>query len=216
MAIDVGTTTVAAYLCNLATMKVVDTASMMNPQCKYGEDVMSRITYSVMHEDGLERMSNDLTEGLNSLVRQACESTHPPKKKAKEGETSAVPPSYLCLKPEDLVDITIVGNTAMHHILLKLNPEHVGLAPFPPVVHRSLDIKARDLGIRINESAYICILPNEAGFVGADIENLINEAAILAARRSKKQIGQSELESSIERSRAWMSAVLKDPVWPTT
>ncbi|PKN68229.1 MAG: ferredoxin [Deltaproteobacteria bacterium HGW-Deltaproteobacteria-15] len=168
IAIDVGTTTIAAYLCNLATMKVVDTASMMNPQCKYGEDVMSRITYSVMHEDGLERMSNDIVEGLNSLVVQACESTHPPKKKAKECETSAAPPTYLCLKPDDLMDMTIVGNTAMHHILLKLNPEHVGLAPFPPVVHKSLDIKARDLGIRVNESAYVCILPNEAGFVGAD------------------------------------------------
>ena len=170
IAIDVGTTTVAAYLCNLATMKVVDTASMMNPQCKYGEDVMSRITYSVMHEDGLERMSNDIVEGLNSLVRQACESTHPPKKKAnsKGSDDSAACPPSLCLTPDDLMDMTIVGNTAMHHILLKLNPEHVGLAPFPPVVHKSLDIKARDLGIRVNESAYVCILPNEAGFVGAD------------------------------------------------
>jgi uncharacterized 2Fe-2S/4Fe-4S cluster protein (DUF4445 family) len=124
---------------------------MMNPQCKYGEDVMSRITYGAMNEGGLERMSNDVIEGLNTLVREACNGIEPP-----------------CLTPEDVMDMTIVGNTAMHHILLKLNPEHVGLAPFPPVVHTSLDIKARDLRIRINESAYVCILPNEAGFVGAD------------------------------------------------
>ncbi len=75
---------------------------------------------------------------------------------------------YPCISPADIVDVTLVGNTAMHHILLKLDPEFVGLAPFPPVIHRSLDIKARDLGININESAYVHILPNEAGFVGAD------------------------------------------------
>jgi len=166
MAIDVGTTTVAAYLSNLATMEVIDTVSMMNPQCKYGEDVMSRISYHMMHQDGLIKMSNDIIEGLNTLVTQACEATHPPKKKKKKGIKNEKAP--LCLNPTDIIDITIVGNTAMHHILLKLNPEYMGVAPFPPVIHKSLDIKARDLGIRINESAYVHVLPNEAGFVGAD------------------------------------------------
>jgi len=164
VAIDVGTTTVAAYLCNLATMEVIDTVSMMNPQCKYGEDVMSRISYHMMHQDGLTRMSGDIIEGLNSLLARACESTHPPKKNKKK--KCGVP--YLCLNPSDIIDMTIVGNTAMHHILLRLNPEYVGVAPFPPVVHKGLDIKARDLGIRINESAYVHVLPIEAGFVGAD------------------------------------------------
>ncbi len=164
VAIDVGTTTVAAYLCNLATMEVIDTVSMMNPQCKYGEDVMSRISYHMMHQDGLTRMSGDIIEGLNSLLARACEATHPPKKNKKK-ECSVL---YLCLNPSDIIDMTIVGNTAMHHILLRLNPEYVGVAPFPPVIHKSLDIKARDLGIRINESAYVHVLPIEAGFVGAD------------------------------------------------
>jgi uncharacterized 2Fe-2S/4Fe-4S cluster protein (DUF4445 family) len=166
MAIDIGTTTVAAYLCNLTTMQVIDTVSMMNPQCKYGEDVMSRITYHMMNKDGLKRMSDDIIAGLNSLIRQACDGTHPPKKKGKQDAVDKE--RYLSINPNDLVDLTIVGNTAMHHILLKLNPEFVGLAPFPPVIHRSLDIKARDLGISINESAYVHVLPNEAGFVGAD------------------------------------------------
>jgi uncharacterized 2Fe-2S/4Fe-4S cluster protein (DUF4445 family) len=188
MAIDIGTTTVAAYFCNLRTMEVIDTVSMMNPQCKYGEDVMSRITYHMMNPDGLERMSNDMIEGLNTLVAKACEATHPPKKKKKKGDKGDVEgegetveaaeaaeeveeqggKKYLRLMSNDLVDMTIVCNTAMHHILLKLNPEFVGLAPFPPVVHRSLDIKARDLGIKINDSGYVHVLPNEAGFVGAD------------------------------------------------
>ena len=187
LAVDIGTTTVAGYFCNLRTMEVIETVSMMNPQCKYGEDVMSRITYHMMNEDGLERMSNDMIDGLNSLVQQACEATCPPKKKKKlkEGDKvteiwEEVPEegkTYLRLQPNDIVDMTIVCNTAMHHILLKLNPEFVGLAPFPPVVHRSLDIKARDLKIGINESAYVHVLPNEAGFVGADnVGVLIAEA----------------------------------------
>jgi uncharacterized 2Fe-2S/4Fe-4S cluster protein (DUF4445 family) len=187
LAVDIGTTTVAAYFCNLKTMEVIETVSMMNPQCKYGEDVMSRITYHMMNEDGLERMSNDMIEGLNTLVKQAVESTYPPKKKkkVKEGEQvietwEEVPEegkTYLRLEPKDIVDMTIVCNTAMHHILLKLDPEFVGLAPFPPVIHRSLDIKARDLKIKINDSAYVHVLPNEAGFVGADnVGVLIAEA----------------------------------------
>lgn len=175
LAVDVGTTTVAAYLCNLATMEVVDTVSMMNPQCKYGEDVMSRITYHIMHEDGLQKMNEDIIEGINGLVAQACEATHPPteadKAKGSENEKDAESMDdrdYPCLTPTDLMDMTIVGNTAMHHILLKLNPQYMGMAPFPPVIHRSVDIKARDMGIGIHESAYVHVLPNEAGFVGAD------------------------------------------------
>jgi uncharacterized 2Fe-2S/4Fe-4S cluster protein (DUF4445 family) len=187
MAIDVGTTTVAAYLCNIATMEVVDTVSMMNPQCKYGEDVMSRITYHMMHQDGLAKMSADIITGLNSLVTQACEATHPPKKnkKSRSGKEETIKTEkdthYPCLNPTDIIDMTIVGNTAMHHILLKLNPEYVGMAPFPPAVHKSMDIKARDLDIRINKSAYVHILPNEAGFVGAD-----NVGVLIAEEPYKK------------------------------
>jgi uncharacterized 2Fe-2S/4Fe-4S cluster protein (DUF4445 family) len=184
LAIDVGTTTVAAYFCNLATMEVVDTVSMMNPQCKYGEDVMARITFHMTSEDGLKRMSDDIIEGLNELIDQAIANTYPPtkKKKKKKGEEVSdavvdVPEvvevpvegkTYLRLTREDIEDITIGFNTAMHHILLGLNPEYVGMAPFPPVIHHSMDIKARDLGVKINPSAYMFVLPNEAGFVGAD------------------------------------------------
>jgi uncharacterized 2Fe-2S/4Fe-4S cluster protein (DUF4445 family) len=189
MAIDIGTTTVAAYFCNLVTMEVIDTVSMMNPQCKYGEDVMSRITYHVMHPDGLQKMSDDIIKGIQGLVTQACEGTHPSKTKQrnKGSDKKATPEKeednhYLRLNPSDIIDMTIVGNTAMHHILLKLNPEHVGLAPFPPVVHKGLDIKARDLGIGINESAYVHVLPIEAGFVGAD-----NVGVLIAEEPYKKE-----------------------------
>ena len=178
LAIDVGTTTVAAYFCDLTTMEVVDTVSMMNPQCKYGEDVMARITYHMTTPDGLQRMSDDIIEGVNELIEKAVENTYPPKKKKKKkkGEEGPVEyvevpeegKNYLRLAREDIEDITIGFNTAMHHIFLSLDPEYVGMAPFPPVIHHSLDIKARDLGIKINPSSYMFVLPIEAGFVGAD------------------------------------------------
>lgn len=187
LAIDVGTTTVAAYFCDLTTMEVIDTVSMMNPQCKYGEDVMARITYHMTTPDGLQRMSDDIIEGLNTLIDQAIQNTYPPKKKKKKKKGEEGPDeyvevpeegkTYLRLAREDIEDITLGGNTAMHHILLKLNPEFVGLAPFPPVIHHSLDIKARDLGIQINAPSYLFVLPIEAGFVGADnVGVLIAEA----------------------------------------
>jgi uncharacterized 2Fe-2S/4Fe-4S cluster protein (DUF4445 family) len=178
LAIDVGTTTVAGYFCDLTTMEVVDTVTLMNPQCKYGEDVMARITFHMTTEDGLQRMSDDIIEGLNWLIDEAIKNTYPPKKKKKKKKGEEGPEewievpeegkTYLRLSREDVEDITLGGNTAMHHILLQLNPEFVGLAPFPPVIHHSLDIKARDLGINVNPGSYIFVLPNEAGFVGAD------------------------------------------------
>jgi uncharacterized 2Fe-2S/4Fe-4S cluster protein (DUF4445 family) len=178
VAIDVGTTTVAAYFCDLTTMEVIDTVSMMNPQCKYGEDVMARITYHMTTSDGLQRMSADIIEGVNELIDRAIENTYPPKKKVKKKKGEKGPDeyvevpeegkTYLRLTHADVEDIAIGFNTAMHHIFLSLNPEFVGLAPFPPVIHHSLDIKARDLGIKINPSSYMFVLPIEAGFVGAD------------------------------------------------
>ena len=195
LAIDVGTTTVAAYFCDLTTMEVVDTVSMMNPQCKYGEDVMARITYHMTTPDGLQRMSDDIIEGVNELIVKAVENTYPPKKKKKKkkgeegpAEYVEVPEegkNYLRLAIEDIEDITIGFNTAMHHIFLSLDPEYVGMAPFPPVIHHSLDIKARDLGIKINPSSYMFVLPIEAGFVGAD-----NVGVLLAEEPYKHEENQ--------------------------
>jgi len=178
LAIDVGTTTVAAYFCDLTNMEVIDTVSMMNPQCKYGEDVMARITYHMTTPGGLQRMSDDIIEGTNELIDKTIANTFPPKKKVKKKKGEEEPDeyvevpeegkAYLRLTREDIEDITIGFNTAMHHIFLSLNPEHVGVAPFPPVIHHSLDIRARDLGVKINPSSYMFVLPIEAGFVGAD------------------------------------------------
>ena len=178
MAIDVGTTTCAGYLCDLTTMAVIGTSSIMNPQCKYGEDVMARITFHMNTPGGLKRMSDDIIEGINFLIDKAIAEAHTKNKKNRKKKGGKDPEQYreiikegvecLRISKEDIEDVTLCFNTAMHHIFLGLDPEPLGLAPFPPVIHHSLDIKARDLNIDINPSSYIFAMPNEAGFVGGD------------------------------------------------
>jgi len=157
LAIDIGTTTVAGYLCELSSGALVATESIMNPQVIYGEDVMSRITYAMTNKDGLEHLNRVIIKGLNELAGRAAAQAQ--------------------LKRCDIVDVAIVGNTCMHHLLLNLNPLYIGMAPFTPAIHHSLNIKARDLGLKISPGAYVHVLPIEAGFVGADnVAVLIAEA----------------------------------------
>lgn len=166
LAVDIGTTTVAAYLCDLKSGQVLDTLSMMNPQVKYGEDVVSRISFHMDNDNGLERMSTDLVEGLNNLIDQALSREYEfscPNDSADDGAKC-----LFRIERDDILDISIAGNTAMHHIFLRLDPEPLGVIPFTPAAHHSLDIKARDLGIGINPAAHVFMLPNEAGFVGGD------------------------------------------------
>jgi uncharacterized 2Fe-2S/4Fe-4S cluster protein (DUF4445 family) len=148
LAIDVGTTTVAGYLCNLRTGEVISTQSIMNPQIPYGEDVMSRITYTTAHQEGLEKIHRSIIDGLNQLIKTMMDDCH--------------------LHPEDILEISMVGNTAMHHLLLRLDPQYLGIPPFAPTIHQSMDVKARDLGLKVHPSANVHMLPIEAGFVGAD------------------------------------------------
>ena len=148
LAVDVGTTTVAAYLCHLHTGELVATETIMNPQVVYGEDIMSRIAYTTNQSGGLETIHQSIIEGLNRLIETITQKRN--------------------LRPEDILEITMVGNTVMHHLFLKMNPEYLGLSPFPPVIHRSIDVKARELGLRVHPSANVHVLPVEAGFVGAD------------------------------------------------
>jgi len=149
LAIDIGTTTIAGYLTDLNTGKVLVTESMMNPQVRYGEDVMSRITYCMLNEQtGLKELQATIIEGLNTIAEQAAE---------KAGFSSL-----------DISEMTLVGNTAMHHILMGINPEYMGVAPFTPALHRSVDLKADRFGINILPGGNIHIMPIEAGFVGAD------------------------------------------------
>ena len=148
IAFDVGTTTVAGNLCHLRTGEILAGASRMNPQVPYGEDLMSRVSYAMMHDDGTERMHSVMIDGLNDLIADMCE---------QAGITT-----------DDVVEVVAVGNTTMHHILLNINPRELGGSPFSLVTHSALDIKARDLGIDICRGGNLHIPPCEAGHVGAD------------------------------------------------
>lgn len=160
IAIDIGTTTLAAYLCDLTTGEVVNTAAMMNPQCKYGEDVMSRIAYHQNNPDGLAHMRTDIISGVNRLMKEAVSESALRKDAAADQSEP--------LDTDDIVDVSVCFNTVMHHIFLGIDPDQLGMSPFPPAINQSLDLRARDLGLKVNPSAHIFVLPTVAGFVGAD------------------------------------------------
>jgi len=148
LAVDIGTTTVAGYLCDLNTGDVLATGAMMNPQVAYGEDLMSRIGYATKEKGGLKKLNDAIIRGLNQIIGEVT-------------KTAGV-------KPADIADTVVVGNTCIHHFFLKIDPQYLGKAPFPPAIHHSVDVKARDLGLKVAAGAYVHVLPNEAGFVGAD------------------------------------------------
>jgi uncharacterized 2Fe-2S/4Fe-4S cluster protein (DUF4445 family) len=148
LAVDVGTTSVAAYLCDLETGEVIGYDSMMNPQVPYGEDVMSRITYAMSHDDGIDKLRGAIVEGVDTLAARVA---------AAAGFTN-----------RDILESVLVFNTAMHHCFLGIYPEHLGTAPYVPAIHHSMNCKARDLGLHLCPGANVFVLPNVAGFVGAD------------------------------------------------
>ena len=152
-AVDIGSTTIALYLCDLRTGELLAAESEMNPQIVYGEDVMSRIQYTIEHKDGLEKLHRAVIDVLNKLLKLSAR---------KAG-----------IKTEDILEMVLVGNTTMHHLVLDLPPRDLGRAPFVPAIHHSLDIKARELGLHINSSANIHVLPTIASFIGADTSGVI-------------------------------------------
>ncbi len=160
LAVDVGTTTVAAYLCDLRSGAVLATEAIMNPQVTYGEDLMSRVSYAMSERDGLARMNQAIIASLNDLAGRTARAAG--------------------ISPEDITEIVLVGNTVMHHILLGIDPRELGGMPFPAAVHGPIDCKARDLGLSLAPGAMAHVLPIEAGYVGAD-----NVGVILAEEPHK-------------------------------
>lgn len=155
LAVDIGSTTVAGFLCNLRTGEILATESVMNPQVTYGEDLMSRVSYAMTHRHGLDKMHEAIIEALNKLAAGA----------AREAG----------LRPTDIHEAVFVGNTTMIHILLGINPQELGGAPFALANRDAMDMKARELNLRLHPAAYVHVLPAEAGHVGAD-----NVAALIA------------------------------------
>ncbi|MBI5353320.1 MAG: DUF4445 domain-containing protein [Chloroflexi bacterium] len=175
-AVDIGSTTVALYLCNLRTGELLAAESEMNPQIVYGEDVMSRIQYTIEHKDGLEKLHKSIISTLNKLLKQAVKTANSHLLETDDLNTgrenpASTRPSYI--KMEEILEMVLVGNSTMHHILLNLPPKDLGLAPFVPAIHKSVDVKARELGLHISPSANIHVLPTIASFVGADTSAMI-------------------------------------------
>ncbi len=160
MAFDIGTTTIAGYLCDLQTGQIIDTVSAMNPQVKYGEDVVSRISYHMGHTDGLARMSKDVINTINMLIEEAVKNVR------SNPELQASTMSRITA--EDIIDLAFCSNTAMHHILLQVDPEPLGAIPFSPAIHQSLILKCCDLGLNVHPGAKAFFLPSIAGYVGGD------------------------------------------------
>lgn len=148
IAVDVGTTAIAAYLCDLTTGEVVASESIMNPQTAQGDDIISRMSYERERPDGLAELQRSVLGGLRDLVAGATGSAQ--------------------IDPADVHEMTIVGNTTMHHLLLGLSTRSLSHVPFVPTVKQAIDVEARQLDIGINPSGNIHVLPIAASFVGAD------------------------------------------------
>ncbi|MXW72666.1 MAG: DUF4445 domain-containing protein [Gammaproteobacteria bacterium] len=153
VALDIGSTTIAAHLVNLTTGDVLATDGIMNPQIRFGEDLMSRVSYVMMHADGATELTQAVRQGVNDLIVSVC--------------------SQADVDAADIVELTIVGNPIMHHLFLGLDPRELGGAPFALAVDAALDLKARDIGIGIHPGANVYVLPCIAGHVGADAAGMV-------------------------------------------
>ena len=148
LAVDIGTTKIAAYVIDLSTGQTLAAHGAMNPQIAYGEDVIARLVYASKGPDEAARMQALLAGGLNQMVAGAC--------------------ADLGARPADVVDAVVVGNTAIHHLLLRLPVRQLAAAPYVPALRCAVDVRARDIGMNLAPGAYVHLLPNIAGYVGAD------------------------------------------------
>jgi len=153
LAVDVGSTTIAAHLCDLESGEVVASSGTMNPQIRFGEDLMSRVSYSMMHPGGAQQMTEAVRGALNTLAADV----------AREAKAS----------PQDILEITLVGNPIMHHLLLGIDPVELGGAPFALATDSSTSIKASELGLSLHPNARVYVLPCIAGHVGADAAGMV-------------------------------------------
>ena len=148
IAVDVGSTTIAAHLCDLSTGEVSGSAGLMNPQIRFGEDLMSRVSYIMMNEGGGKDLTRVVREAINEIITTIITENN--------------------IDPEDILEMTLVGNPIMHHLVLGIDPTELGAAPFALATDLSADIRAKELNLNINSGAYVYVLPCVAGHVGAD------------------------------------------------
>jgi uncharacterized 2Fe-2S/4Fe-4S cluster protein (DUF4445 family) len=154
LAVDVGSTTIAGHLCDLATGEVIASAGLMNPQIRFGEDLMSRVSYVMMNPGGEQEMTRAVRQAIAVLAGQV----------AAEGK----------IDPRDILELTFVGNPIMHHLLLGIDPTELGGAPFALATNETITLWASELDLTgVHPNARVYVLPCIAGHVGADTAGVI-------------------------------------------
>ncbi len=148
IACDIGSTTIAMHLVSLLSGRIIASSGTSNPQIRFGEDLMSRVSYVMMNSDGREAMTNAVREAINELIANVC-------------EDGGIP-------PDDILDAVFVGNPIMHHLFLGIDPTELGQAPFALAVSGAVHTWASEIGLNINRGSRVYILPCIAGHVGAD------------------------------------------------
>lgn len=148
VAFDIGTTTIAGYLIDLTTGNQLSVSSSMNPQAKIGDDVISRISFVMQESDGLETLRSSVVEEMNNIIDSLLAAAN--------------------VNRDNVYEASVVGNTCMTHLFMGIDPRHLAMSPYVPVVSQSLNIKASDIGLCINDYANVYVLPCIAGYVGAD------------------------------------------------
>jgi uncharacterized 2Fe-2S/4Fe-4S cluster protein (DUF4445 family) len=148
LAIDLGTTKIAGYLLDIDDGHTLASHGIPNPQSSYGDDIIARLVHARDSVSGATKIQRLVVNSINELAARLC--------------------AEAALNSEDIIETVIVGNTAMHHLLLKLPVEQLLRPPFLPYVKDALDVKSRDLGLQLAPGSYVHLLPNIAGFVGAD------------------------------------------------
>ena len=168
LAIDLGTTKVALYLVDLLSGETIEARGLMNPQIAYGEDVVSRIEAIMTDASILDRLRKDVMIAIDETVETMCQ---------KHG-----------LRAKDILELSLVGNTAMHHIFLGLPTRQLTLSPFVPIVTTPLTLKARDVGFHAAPGGYLYLLPCIAGFVGSDLVAVLLAADFADHKRCRLAI----------------------------
>ena len=153
LAVDVGSTTIAAHLCDLATGEVIAAAGVMNPQIRFGEDLMSRVSYLMLNPGGEVEMTRVVREAIDKLAAEVA---------AEAGITT-----------QDILEVTFVGNPIMHHLLLGISPIELGTAPFALATDEAVTVWASELDLNLYSDARAYVLPCIAGHVGADTAGVI-------------------------------------------
>jgi len=148
LAVDIGTTKLAAYLVDLSTGETIAKTGAMNPQITYGEDVISRITYANENPNGAEILRSRLVETLNNLLQEFRKAVN--------------------IEQDQVVESVMVGNTAMHHLLSGLPVRQLGESPYVAAVGEAMEFKATEIGLQMAEGANLFMPPNIAGYVGSD------------------------------------------------